>query len=236
MEKNIMLKTPDEVQKNWEKLTIALNQFDSGPKKTSNEWKSTFSKWKSYVYQKTRTINNTGDGEQCNNNFSALEKRALACWGGVPGDGATIEDIDTGTSDSDDNVLIDETASGSLFPTSHVSSTSETVTPHTKLMPQEPTTSKSLQTNSTLPKSRQAPTFIDAFEEHDQHFTDALNNLANGIEKLSTSIEDTNKTFRGVMEALVKSTAETNNMFQSIIHKQHDTVINLLHIAKQAKK
>ena len=83
-------------------------------------------------------------------------------------------------------------------------------------MSREATRSQLNQAKTPLPKTKKTATLIEAFEKHDEKFTDALNNLANGIEKLAASIEDTNKTFLRVFE------------------KQNETVINLLQIiAKQ---
>ena len=64
--------------------------------------------------------------------------------------------------------------------------------PQTKPVPFKLTTSRLLQAKAALPKSTQATTLIEAFEKHDQHFADSLNNLAKSIDKLVASIEDSN--------------------------------------------
>ena len=192
---------PDEIKKKWEELSEELNQFGSGPKKIAKEWQTTFANWKNQVRHKARLIkmhiSQTGGGAQCDKKLSDIEERALSCWGRVPVDGSGIGDIGIGTIISEDIVEGIETA-GSVSPTSPVSVTSSVhvpVTPHRNPVSQEPTTSKSVRSKAALPKLKQATTLIDAFEKHEKLYIDALNNLANGIEKLSASIEDTNNTF-----------------------------------------
>lgn len=241
LENSTMLKTnkgdPDDIKRQWEDLTADLNQFGSGPKKSSNEWQTTFVNWKNQVRHKARTIKThiyqTGGGTQCDKQLSDLEERALVCWGRVAVDGAAIGDIGINTGKADDALNVENSAAP-LSPTSPVSTTSSvfiTVTPQTK----EPAMHKSLQAKNNVPKPKQTATLIEAFEKHDQHFTDALNNLANGLEKLAVSIEETNKTVHGVIEKLVQSASETNLVFQSVIQKQNECVINLLQIIAMQK-
>ena len=122
-----MLKTnkgdPDEIKKQWEKVTEELNQFGSGPKKNINEWQTTFLNWKNQVRHKARVIKTyikqTGGGTECDKQLSYLEERALVCWGRVAVDGASIGDLGIITGKSDDNVL-----ARSLSPASPLSTAS----------------------------------------------------------------------------------------------------------------